>query len=215
MPGVAFESDRVWHLHRHGPDLHFNSQFTQCRHERRIKIRHGSRLQFNRLLAASAGLNDRQMLEEIELHFEDAVFIRDGRGSQTARSHVKRNLPPMVDARTQCQPDFAGNLRPHVERVVGVLPGCQRQLRPGFFVGACFVGACDVRRHQEPREKKVTNNSRTSVFRLVSRKMDAAPKSTLQPDSGLLLRGQIFLLNRSHHYVVRIHHLVEMNLPYL
>ena len=40
------------------------------------------------------------MVDEIELHFENAIAIWNRRSRKSAGIHVKRNLPPMIDQRT-------------------------------------------------------------------------------------------------------------------
>src|SRR5881628_2384307 len=55
---------------------------------------------------------------------------RYGIGEVTARANVQRHVPPVILMRGQGKPRLANDLRPHVERVVRVLPFRKQQLRP-------------------------------------------------------------------------------------
>ena len=69
-------------------------------------------------------------MEKIKLDLKYAAFIRNGGSSQPETVDVQRHFPPMIDLRTQGQPNFAHNLGPHVQGGVRVLPSLQRQFRP-------------------------------------------------------------------------------------
>src|SRR5207245_11512520 len=45
--------------------------------------------------------------------------------------HVHRHVPPVVLARCERHAHLADDLRPHVQGGIGVLPGGQRERRPG------------------------------------------------------------------------------------
>ena len=41
--------------------------------------------------------NRQLVLDKIELHFEGALFIRNGRGRESPSIDIQRDLPPMID----------------------------------------------------------------------------------------------------------------------
>src|SRR5580692_4162798 len=70
------------------------------------------------------------MMQEIELNLEISSAVGNGRRSQAQGIHVERHAPPMIYVRSQGQTYFADDLRPDVERGVGVLPSGKGKFRP-------------------------------------------------------------------------------------
>ena len=71
----------------------------------------------------SAGVDVELVIDEVELDFESAGAVRDGRSGEPARGHIQRDIPPVIDQGRERHADLADDLSPHVQRVVGVLPG--------------------------------------------------------------------------------------------
>jgi hypothetical protein len=138
---IEIKSNRVGQFDRHMPDFYFDTEPRQCGHEFFVEIRHRARRQRNCFARTFAGLYDELVLDKIEFHFEHSPLIRDGGARKPARVDVERHLPPVIDQRAQRQADFADDLCPHVQRGVGVLPGFERQCRPGFRLVGEIVGA--------------------------------------------------------------------------
>ena len=62
------------------------------------------------------------MIDEIEVDFENAFFVRDWRCGEAAGSDVESGAPPMVCRGTLCQADLTDDLHPHVQGGAGVFP---------------------------------------------------------------------------------------------
>src|SRR5579862_1669972 len=75
------------------------------------------------------------MCDEVELNLEDFVAMGNSRGGQASRVDVQSHFPPVVDARSEGEADFADDLRPHVKGCVGVLPGGEREFGPDVRAG--------------------------------------------------------------------------------
>ena len=96
-------------------------------------------------LAAIAGLaamlaprmsfaDEKAVAAEIELDFENLLAKGHRSCPQTPRSHVKRNLPAMIDPGRQRQSDFADDLSPEMQRRGRCVPRRIRQIRPAIEV---------------------------------------------------------------------------------
>src|SRR6185295_20116294 len=73
------------------------------------------------------------VIDEIKLHFKERRAVRHGGGAQAARRDIKRNIPPMIDQRSLCQPHLSDNLCPHVERCSRVFPCFEGKWWPRFW----------------------------------------------------------------------------------
>src|SRR5580704_975647 len=135
MLGVLIERNRIRDFDRHLPDFHGNPKRPQCSHEIAVKPGNRLRRQGERHGSIITGSNDQLVMEEIELYFEIAPRVRNGRRSQPRSIHVEGHPPPMIDIRAERQPHFTHDLRPHVERRVSVLPSFQRKFRPEILFG--------------------------------------------------------------------------------
>src|SRR6266436_2266621 len=155
---ILIERDRVGNLDRHLPDLHRNPQRSQSRHELAIKIGHRTRRQCQPKDGIVAGSNDELMMDEIKLNLEIPSRVRNCRGRQAQSVHIERHAPPMIDFRSQRQPHFADDLRPHVQRAVGVLPSFKRKFGPEFVPGAGY--ACVHRSSAETKRRYGWDSSR-------------------------------------------------------
>jgi len=70
------------------------------------------------------------VIDEIEVYLKESTFVRHGGCSESARRDIQCSIPPVIDKRGDCEPDFADDLHPSVQRVVGVLPLRPRQFWP-------------------------------------------------------------------------------------
>src|SRR5262249_52349444 len=110
--GILFEWDRVFGFDRLGQNADLDTERSQRRHEFAIKISHGLRAKRERMSRASARLNAKVVINEIEIYLKSALVIRDRRGRQAARSDIQRDLPPVIDHRRLRKPHLADDLRP-------------------------------------------------------------------------------------------------------
>ena len=81
---------------------------------------------------ATAFADDQPMLDEIDVDLESPLLVGDRSRRESGRRHVEGDMPRMVEPRTLRKPDLADDLRPSVQRWVGVAPRVERQARPGF-----------------------------------------------------------------------------------
>ena len=72
------------------------------------------------------------MVDEVELHGERAIAVGQRPRREAARRHLKRDGPGVVERRRLGERHLADDLRPHVQRGVGVFPGVVGERRPGF-----------------------------------------------------------------------------------
>ena len=68
--------------------------------------------------------------DEIEIDLKVFAAIRHRTCRKAARRGVERYLPAVVEPGHAGEPDLAHDLRPQVQRLVGVLPGCVWQRGP-------------------------------------------------------------------------------------
>src|SRR5207248_8530778 len=66
--------------------------------------------------------NEEVVFDEVKIDGKGAASIGNGRGGQPTRGDIQRDMPPVVHKWTQLHSDLAYDLRPHVERLAGVLP---------------------------------------------------------------------------------------------
>src|SRR5207244_181756 len=62
------------------------------------------------------------MFQEVEFGLENAPLIGDWRGCKPASADVERHLPPVIEERTERETNLPLDLRPHVQRVLVILP---------------------------------------------------------------------------------------------
>ena len=70
------------------------------------------------------------MLDKIEVDLKGACAMGHLRGSQSSCRDIKGDVPGMIEPRRLRQPDFADDLRPHLQRLARVFPGIEIKLRP-------------------------------------------------------------------------------------
>jgi glyoxalase family protein len=81
----------------------------------------------------TVGAVDQQLVTQaIERDRDRTAIVRQGMGGQPARRREEGDVPEMIRSRRQRQRDLADNLRPHVQRGVGVAPRFQLECRPAF-----------------------------------------------------------------------------------
>ena len=134
MLRIAFEGYRIRNFAGHRPDFYLDPKRSQSRHKCCIKVSHGLRLQRQSFTRTPTRLDAQFMVDEIKLDFKNSISIRDRGSGKPARIHVERNLPPVIDARSQSQSHLAGNLRPHVKRFRSAAPVGPIQFGPEIRV---------------------------------------------------------------------------------
>ena len=127
------ESDRVWNFLRVGVDRDVDAGFVQRRKQFSIKRRDRFCIERESPRATVRCSNLQPVLDEVELDFERSSPVWNGRSRQSSRAYIQRSIPPMILEWRKGQADFPDDLRPHVQRVVGVLPFAQRQRGPVLF----------------------------------------------------------------------------------
>jgi hypothetical protein len=68
------------------------------------------------------------MTQEIEIELKDSIAVGYRGGGQAARLHIKDDMPGVIEPGRLHQADFADDLRPEMQRVVGVFPGRERAI---------------------------------------------------------------------------------------
>src|SRR5436305_6802623 len=129
---IFSEWNRVLHLVWPGMYLDFDAGGAQCCHQLLIKVRDRARREFTDPSFAIACVNEQIVVNEIEINLEETSAIWNRRSRQPARCDIERHVPPMISRRAEREPDFANNLRPHVQRRIGIFPIVQRHTRPNF-----------------------------------------------------------------------------------
>jgi hypothetical protein len=66
------------------------------------------------------------MIEEIEIELEGAIAERNWRRGQPPRRHKEHNVPGMIEPGRLREADLAHDLRPEMQRRIGLLPGSIR-----------------------------------------------------------------------------------------
>src|SRR5438552_3223362 len=130
MGFVAVKRDGIRNLLRLGINLHLNACCVE--HCKQLMVESGNRFWRERegavITVGSAKLQ--AMIHKVELDFESAIVVRNGRRGQAARIDVERAIPPVVLEWRKAKANLADDLHPHVKRVVSVLPLLQRQFGP-------------------------------------------------------------------------------------
>src|SRR5215469_3863076 len=70
------------------------------------------------------------MVDEVEVHLKSTVSIGDRGGRQALSVDVERGIPPVILWGRKLEADFAYDLRPQLERAVGIFPLRKGQGRP-------------------------------------------------------------------------------------
>jgi hypothetical protein len=113
-------------------DFHSHAEISQCCHYSRIKIR--DRLGPERYLPlrSVASLDTKQMVDKIKVDLKHSFCEGDRRGRESARRHVKRDVPGVIEPRGLRQPNFADDLGPQLKRCAGIPPGLIGKIRPSL-----------------------------------------------------------------------------------
>jgi hypothetical protein len=88
-----------------------------------IKFRDRYRLEHELAGMTVIGAQPQHVVDEIEIDLELARPVWNGRRRQAARSHVKRDMPGVIEPRRLGQPNLADNLRRQMQRAARLLPG--------------------------------------------------------------------------------------------
>ena len=94
---VLAEADRVGNLVGELIDADLDAEFREDAHDVGIEIGDGAREEPDLLLTAVARRRPQLMVEEIEIELERALPVRDRRGGQPARRHIKHHVPGMIE----------------------------------------------------------------------------------------------------------------------
>src|SRR5204862_6040983 len=113
--GVFFEWSRIGDLARRRANLYAQAELVQLRKQLLVKRCHGARVKRNCARFAATGLDQQPVIDEVELEFARPRLVWEGRGRETAGSHVKGRVPRMIDPRCLDEPYFPDHLRPQVE----------------------------------------------------------------------------------------------------
>ena len=71
---------------------------------------------------------------EIEIHLEGPLAVWHRPGCQAPWGEVQRRVPPVVDVRTERQPDFPHDLGPAMHGHIGLLPRFQGKRGPSLEI---------------------------------------------------------------------------------
>src|SRR5262249_9810112 len=94
---VAAEIDRVRNLTGEGVDLQPYAELAQHRHGSFVELGDGHRFQHELRRLAVAGGEGQAMLDEVEADLEHTLAVRNRRRGETARIHIKRHMPGMIE----------------------------------------------------------------------------------------------------------------------
>src|SRR5271168_2351005 len=72
----------------------------------------------------------KHMVDEVEFHVEHPIPVWNCAGGQSAGTHVRRYLPPVIQQRYVNHPNLADDLAPHVQGVAGGRPFVDQQRWP-------------------------------------------------------------------------------------
>jgi hypothetical protein len=89
-------------------------------------------------------MNEEPVRYEIELESEEAAGVGQRPSGQAARRDMQCDRPAMIEGRRERQCNLAYDLRPHMQRGVGILPGIERERWPAIFGHDCD---CATLRH--------------------------------------------------------------------
>src|SRR5579884_1080015 len=145
MHFILITGDGVLHFARQRVDLDLDAKRAQGGHKLLVETSDGTWNQWHGFRGPITGENEEVMIDEVKLHLKDPALLptnRDRGGGQPTCRHIERDMPPVVHRRTQCQPYLPDDLRPHMERIAGLLPCLQRERRPSFSRACCVRVHC-------------------------------------------------------------------------
>ena len=150
---------------------HGQIEFRHLLRQAPIKRRHRLRLQGKSSGMPVAGLDKQLMIEEIELDLERPGEIRNGGSREPSGTHIKRDMPGVIDPGTLDEPNFADDLSPHMQGRESAAPRLQRKARPSFFTR--IRQAC----HKAPPSPRLPLRSGTHVQAGVDKTAPGKPKT--------------------------------------
>ena len=111
-------------------DAHRHVQLSQRCHDFRVEV--GDSLRSQRECAARAvtHVDDELLRDEVELDFEGAIAVWNGRGCQSAGRDIQRHVPAVIQPGSLGQADLADDLGPQLQRCLCVAPGGIGKLWP-------------------------------------------------------------------------------------
>ena len=130
VPMVRLEADRMLDFAGQRPDTHFETERAHSPHQLGMKVGDRPGLQGQNLLSAVIDTNPQVVLDKVEIDLKGARAMGDRRRRKATGGDVERHLPPVIDHLGLRQADLADDLRPHVQRGAGFIPGRRRQARP-------------------------------------------------------------------------------------
>ena len=131
--GVEVEANGRRDFNWHRPDFHVEFHRVERGHHLAVKIGDGLRTERQGSSVVVRGADDELVIDEIELNAEGTITVRERARGETAGRYLHSNAPGMIERRCLSKRDFADDLRPHMQRRVGIFPGFVRQRRPQLF----------------------------------------------------------------------------------
>src|SRR6185437_8588032 len=128
---IAREWNCVRDLVRRLDDAHVDAHAAQELEDPPVKVTDRLRLERQGPFGARARAGDEPVRDEVELDLEDLAPEWDRRGAESARRHVERHLPTVVEPGSEREPHLADDLRPQLQGRGGIAPGGVGKRRPG------------------------------------------------------------------------------------
>ncbi len=97
-----------------------------------VELGDAHRFQGKARSCATVGIGDERVIAEVEAERNQPGAVRNRSGRQSARCHVERRVPGVIDPRHMRQTVFPGDLAPHVQCGAGLLPFRIRDGGPAF-----------------------------------------------------------------------------------
>ena len=139
MPSILRKGRRVGHLVRRLIDAAGHAQPCQRARDLGIEVRHGPRFERDPALAPVTDPDDQFAGDEVELHLETDIAMRNEARRQPPRRHPQRHMPAVVQPGRLRQPHLADDLSPQLQRLH------RRPQRRGRQFGPCT--RLVIRRH--------------------------------------------------------------------
>ena len=130
MDIILVEKKRALHLARFAVDRHRHPQRRQRIRERFVELRDRHRHELDRAAIAAARSNVELVNDKVEVDLERFTAVRHASRRETGGGGIERHLPRVVEPRHLRESNLAHDLRPHVQRLVRVLPCGVRQIGP-------------------------------------------------------------------------------------
>ena len=130
MNRIAAEGDCIRDLGGKLIDLDLDASPSELRHHDFEEAGHRPRFQGQMALPPLAGHNFQHVPIEVKHDLERPILVIDGRGRETARAHIERNMPGMVEPWRESQSHLAHDLRIEMKGFAGFSPLPRLSSRP-------------------------------------------------------------------------------------